>query len=211
MPTSTDLTELKIYHATTNAIAEAAISGGQIDPNSIVVTDEFDPAVTSIGNATGNISLGSGLAISSNVLTNTGVFDVKDSSNVSLVTNHIATLPGVYSHHIYIHGGADDETHIFVTLMTNFATAFDLPSFIAYINTLNASSRIPASGTIIYNRTLATNNCRAMAAIGPGTSSSTITAVYHDTGDTGVVTMQLAQGTGNLDVNNIFDTVIKVI
>ena len=139
------------------------------------------------------------------------VTDVQNSSGTSVVTNGVATLPGVYAHHIYIHGASDDRTNIYVTLMTNFATLFDLPSFIAYINNLSSGSRIIAGGTIIYNKVGSIEYCRAMAAIGPGTSSSTITAVYHGTGDAGVTEMQLAQGTGTYDINNILDTVIQVI
>jgi len=139
------------------------------------------------------------------------VSDVQNTSGTSFVSGGIATITGVYAHHIYIHGASDDKTHIYVTLMTDFATQFDLSSFIAYINALSAGSRISASGTIVYSVVGLTENCRGMAAIGPGTSNTTITAIYHTAGDAGVTEMQLAQGTGNTDVNTIIDTVIKIL
>ena len=68
MPTSTDLTQLKIYHASTDAVAEAAIAGGQVDPNSLIITDEYQSVVLSIGNQTGAILLVTGLTISGKTL-----------------------------------------------------------------------------------------------------------------------------------------------
>lgn len=191
MPTETELTQLKIYHASTNAIAEAAISGGQVDPNSIIVTDEIDPAVTSIGNAIGDISLGNGLTI----------------------TNNILSATGIYAHHIYIVGGNQNKTNIYCTLLTGFVTTFDLPSFIAYINNMDSTGTVSATGTVIYNRVGTVEYCRAVAALIPGNpANNTIGIVYHDTGDAGVVkTYTAKQGTGNLDLTSLSDAIVKIM
>lgn len=215
MPTETELTQLKIYHASTNAIAEAAISGGQVDPNSIVVTDEIDPAVTSIGNAIGDISLGNGLTITNNILSATGVYDVVNSLGISVVTNHIATLPGLYAHNIEIIGGLGSRTNVFCTLVTNFSTPFDLNSFIVYINNMQATGTNPgivATGTVTYNRAGGVEYCRTAARVAPGVAAnSTITLVYHNADDAGVTDLVVGQGTGNLDLTSLTDAVVQIM
>ena len=215
MPTETELTQLKIYHASTNAIAEAAISGGQVDPNSIVVTDEIDPAVTSIGNAIGDISLGNGLTITNNILSTTGVYDVVNSLGTSIVTNHIATLPGLYAHNIKITGSTGSRTNVFCTVITNFATSFDLPSFIAYMNNMSVTGTNPgiaATGTVTYNRAGGVEYCRTAARVGPGVAAdNTITLVYHNAGDAGVTDLVVGQGTGDLDLTSLTDAIVKIM
>ena len=344
MPTETELTQLKIYHASTNAIAEAAISGGQVDPNSIVVTDEIDPAVTSIGNAVGDITLGNGLTITNNILSvsniswgniigtlssqtdlqnaldnklnvtptfiattfnpgtaitfsqedladmyenqydiirvtteilpnvffnlsfrksvdteasgltsvkydyttcannnqleeicfqilksndtysttsyhlqlaNSPVTDVQTSDGTSIVNNTIATLPGLYAHNIEIIGSKGSRTNVFCTLITSFATSFDLSSFIAYINNMSVAGTNPgisATGTVTYNRAGGVEYCRTAARVGPGVAAnSTITLVYHNAGDAAVTSLVVGQGTGDLDLTSLTDAVVKIM
>ena len=147
-------------------------------------------------------------------LTNTPtiITDVQTTDGTSVVTSGVATIPSVYSHNIYLHGGGDDKNNIYFTLITNFATAFDFASLFAYIYNLNSVSTdpcIPASGTVIYSVVGTTENCRGVAAIKPGTDNSNITVVYHGTGDAGITSRTVTNGSGNQDVSTIVDTVIK--
>ena len=146
-------------------------------------------------------------------LANSPVTDVQTSDGTSIVNNTIATLPSIYAHHIYIVGGNQNKTNVYCTLITNFSTSFDLPSFIAYINNMDSTGTVSATGTVIYNRVGTVEYCRAVAALIPGDpANNTIGIVYHDTGDAGVVkTYTAKQGTGNLDLTSLSDMVVKIM
>ena len=143
------------------------------------------------------------------------VTDVQTSDGTSIVGSTIATLPGLYTHNIEIIGSRGSRTNVFCTLITNFATAFDLPSFIAYINNMSAAGTNPgisATGTVTYNRAGGVEYCRTAARVAPGVAAnSTITLVYHNAGDASVTNLVVGQGTGDLDLTSLTDAVIKIM
>jgi hypothetical protein len=86
-------------------------------------------------------------------------------------------------HNIAING--DSTTRIYTTLVTSFSTAFDVDSFIAYINNLSSPAGIMCTGTVRTNSSgIATG--RTAARIVPGNASGNIGIAYHDTGDAGI-------------------------
>ena len=97
--------------------------------------------------------------------------------------------------------------------MTNFDTQFNLTTLVAYLNGLSSTSKISASGTVVYSVVGTTENCCGVAAIGAGTASNTITVTYHGTGDAGITDgLQYGPGAGaNFQITDVIDTVIKVI
>lgn len=143
------------------------------------------------------------------------VSDVQTSDGTSIVNNTIATLPGLYAHNIEIIGSTGSRTHVFCTIITNFATSFDLPSFIAYVNNMSVAGTNPgiaATGTVTYNRVGGVEYCRTAARVGPGVAAdNTITLVYHNAGDAGVINLVVGQGTGNLDLTSLTDAVVKIM
>lgn len=148
-------------------------------------------------------------------LANPPITDVQTSDGTSIVNNTIATLPGLYAHNIEIIGSKGSRTNVFCTLITSFATPFDLNSFIVYINNMQATGTNPgiaATGTVTYNRVGGVEYCRTAARVAPGVAAnSTITLVYHNAGDAGVTNLVVGQGTGDLDLTSLTDAVVKIM
>ena len=148
-------------------------------------------------------------------LANSPVTDVQTSDGTSIVNNTIATLPGLYAHNIEIIGSKGSRTNVFCTLITSFATSFDLPSFIAYINNMSVAGTNPgisATGTVTYNRAGGVEYCRTAARVAPGVAAnSTITLVYHNAGDAAVTSLVVGQGTGDLDLTSLTDAVVQIM
>lgn len=143
------------------------------------------------------------------------VTDVQLTTGTSVVSNTIATIPGVYAHHITINGGSDAKTYLYLTLLTSFQTNFDIPSFIAYINSLaqlSTNTTIACSGVVVYSVVGVTENCRAAAAIAPGSTSDNITIIYHGAGDAGIAEIQYGPTAGaNFQLTTLTDAVLKVL
>ena len=165
----------------------------------------------SIPTATSDLNNDSGFITANDI----PVTDVQNTLGTSLVSNKIAVIPGVYEHHIVINGGSDAKTYLYLTLLTSFATNFDVPSFIAYINSLaqlSANTAIACSGTVVYSVVGLTENCRAAAAIAPGTTNDNITIIYHGAGDAGVAEIQYGPTAGaNFQLTTLTDAVLKVL
>ena len=146
--------------------------------------------------------------ISQTSTTNFPVTDVQTPNGISIVSNKIATIPNVYMHNIEIDG--DSTTRIYTTIITSFATQFDVNSLIAYINNLSGGG-FQCSGTVRTNSSgIATG--RTTTRLVPGTSSSSIGILYHDTGDAGIAgPKQYSAGTGTNSIQNVIDTVIPIL
>lgn len=136
------------------------------------------------------------------------ILDILTPSGTSTVSNKIATLPNIYVHNIAING--DNTTRIYTILVTAFNTAFDVDSFIAYINNLSSPAGIMCTGTVRTSSSgIATG--RTAARIVPGNASGNIGIAYHDTGDAGVTgPIYYSKGSGANQISSITDSVIPV-
>ena len=149
------------------------------------------------------------IALTSDI--NYPVTDVQLTGGTSVVSNTVATIPAAYQHSIAIYG--DQYTNVYLTLVTSFATPFDVATFIAFTNGLSAANDQgwPATGTVRTGSTV-TIAAKAVCRIVPGDSASTIGIVYHAASDAGVDgPIYYASGTGNTEIHSLSDTVSRII